>query len=257
MAIDTVIHTNQHSIDRVLKAGLPVALVFWRRDTPSSTQMDAVLDRLAADYAGKLLVAKVDAAAEKPLVARYRIQTLPTVVFTRSGQEEEQGAGVLSEAQLRAWFDYLVKGGARPAKPAGQSASTASTPPPSRQPHANGASSRTPGADRAPDDGKPVTLTDASFQQIIGGPGPVLVDFWAAWCGPCRMVAPAMEQLAQEFRGRAVIGKLNVDENPQTAQRYQIMSIPALYIFKDGRVVDQLMGAQPVHVLRQRLEQHL
>ena len=71
------------------------------------------------------------------------------------------------------------------------------------------------------------------------------------------MVAPVVEQLAKSFKGRAVVGKLNVDENPQTAQRYRIMSIPALYIFKQGHVVDQLVGAQPAAVLQQRLAQHV
>ena len=101
-------------------------------------------------------------------------------------------------------------------------------------------------------------LTESTFdEEVAGSTEPVLVDFWAEWCGPCRMVAPAVEQLAKNFKGRAVVGKLNVDENPQTAQRYRIISIPALYIFKQGRVVDQLVGAQPAAVLQQRLAQHV
>jgi thioredoxin 1 len=99
----------------------------------------------------------------------------------------------------------------------------------------------------------PQTITDANFDQTINSKVPVLVDFWAEWCGPCRMVAPSVEQLAQEFAGRAVVGKLNVDHNPATARRYNIMSIPALYIFKEGKVIDQIVGAQPLPVLRQRL----
>ena len=76
------------------------------------------------------------------------------------------------------------------------------------------------------------------------------------WCGPCRMVAPSVEQLAREFDGRAVVGKLNVDENPAVAGRYNIMSIPTLLIFKNGAVVDQIVGAQPLEALRQRLVRH-
>ena len=100
---------------------------------------------------------------------------------------------------------------------------------------------------------QPLTLTDAIFQQVVAGSRPVLVDFWAAWCGPCRMVAPHVEKLAQEFAGRAVVGKLNVDENPVTAQRFNVMSIPTLLIFKHGAVVDTIVGAQSLPVLQQRL----
>jgi len=85
----------------------------------------------------------------------------------------------------------------------------------------------------------------------------VLVDFWAPWCGPCRMVAPSVEQLAREFAGRAVVGKLNVDDNRMTAGRYNIMSIPSLLILKRGAVVDQIVGVQPMDVLRQRLARHV
>ena len=85
---------------------------------------------------------------------------------------------------------------------------------------------------------------------------PVLVDFWAEWCGPCRMIAPSLEQLAQEFAGRAVVAKLNIDQNPRTPQRFGIMSIPTLYIFKNGRVIDQIVGAQPLPALRQWLARH-
>ena len=104
-------------------------------------------------------------------------------------------------------------------------------------------------------DNKYVTLTDANFrQEVIESPEPVLVDFWAAWCGPCRVIAPAIEELANDFKGRAKIGKLDVDHNPQTAMQYGVRSIPTLLFFKDGRVADQLIGAVPKKVMADKLE---
>ncbi|MCS7039100.1 MAG: thioredoxin [Caldilineales bacterium] len=105
--------------------------------------------------------------------------------------------------------------------------------------------------------GKPITLTDANFDTVIQGDLPVLVDFWAPWCGPCRMIAPTVESLAKEFDGKLVVGKLNVDENPRTASRYGIMSIPTLMIFRRGRAVDTIVGAVPASMLRQRVLPHL
>ncbi|NPV54377.1 MAG: thioredoxin [Firmicutes bacterium] len=100
----------------------------------------------------------------------------------------------------------------------------------------------------------PIEVTDATFQsEIRAYKGVALVDFWAAWCGPCRMMAPIVSELAEDYQGKAKIAKLDVDENPETASRFGIMSIPTLLIFKDGQVVDQVIGVQPKEALKQRL----
>jgi thioredoxin 1 len=105
---------------------------------------------------------------------------------------------------------------------------------------------------------KYVTLTDANFRnEVLESAKPVLVDFWAEWCGPCRAVGPVVEELAGEYEGRAVIGKVNVDENPALASEYGIRSIPSLLVFKYGEVVDQIVGAHPKKVLAGKLDASL
>jgi thioredoxin 1 len=104
---------------------------------------------------------------------------------------------------------------------------------------------------------KPVELTDATFDQVVKTDKTVLVDFWAEWCGPCKMIGPIVEELARDYDGKAVIAKLNVDENPQIPARYGIRSIPTLLVFKNGQVVDKQVGAVPKSVLSQKLEAQL
>lgn len=101
-----------------------------------------------------------------------------------------------------------------------------------------------------------LTITDADFEQVTGQ-GYVLVDFWAPWCGPCRVVGPVVEELAQDYQGRMRVGKLNVDDNPQTAMRYRVMSIPTVILFKDGEPVETMVGAAPKQAYQARLDRHV
>lgn len=252
MPINSVIHTNSQSIDRVLRAGLPLLLVFWQRNSSPSEELDPMLNQLAEQYAGRALVAKIDAEAESDLVKRYNIRLLPSIVaVNKQGSVEGTLAGRAPDQALGEWLTYLVTGGERPAEQSGPGIPTATGKPlPVNGTHQKNADQpvNSHSATVAPQ-----TLTDANFDQVINSKTPVLVDFWAEWCGPCRMIAPSVEQLAQEFAGRAIVGKLNVDDNPNSARRYNIMSIPALYIFKEGQVIDRIIGAHPLPVLRKRL----
>ena len=103
--------------------------------------------------------------------------------------------------------------------------------------------------------GEPLAISDATFATaVLGQRGKgVLVDCWAPWCGPCRVVGPIMDQLARESQGRYLVAKLNVDENPRTAQQFRIESIPTMLLFKDGKLVDRLVGAHPKQVIASRL----
>lgn len=99
-------------------------------------------------------------------------------------------------------------------------------------------------------------FTDANFQEEASG-GLVLVDFWAPWCGPCRMVGPIIEELSGDYEGKVKVGKLNVDDNPKTAMSFRVMSIPTVVLFKDGQPVETLVGAMPKSAYRARLDKHV
>ena len=103
--------------------------------------------------------------------------------------------------------------------------------------------------------GKPMAVTDATFEEeVLKSPHPVLVDFWAAWCGPCRMIAPVVEELAGEYEGRIKVCKVDVDTEQKTAESYGIRSIPTLLIFKEGKVATQVVGAVPKPHLVEKIE---
>ena len=104
-----------------------------------------------------------------------------------------------------------------------------------------------------------IVLTDQNFEEevIKSNPVPVLVDFWAPWCGPCQMIGPMIAEIAEEFKDRIKVGKLNVDENPETAGKYEIISIPCLKIFKEGKIVDEIIGLQPKEAIIEKLEKVL
>jgi len=99
------------------------------------------------------------------------------------------------------------------------------------------------------------TFTDANFdKEVIKSTEPVLVDFWAEWCGPCKMLGPTIEELAKEYAGKVKIGKVNVDENPGISSRFGIRSIPTLYLFKNGEIVGQMVGAQPKASIKNKID---
>ena len=100
----------------------------------------------------------------------------------------------------------------------------------------------------------PAAVTDRNFKQFISAPVPVLIDFWAPWCGPCHSLAPTIEKIAQEFAGRILVGKLNTDENAATASGFQIRGIPTMILFRDGREADRLVGVQPKAEISRRIQ---
>lgn len=228
---DTPITASDQTLNRVLNAGWPVLLVVWG-GAPLDPSLDAAMRDVARSEAGRLLVARINADENPQIAARAR-GPLPALLTFKDGQEVAQAHGI-GAREFRTHTDYLLGRGPRPA---GNGARPASA---SAQPHAPAT---------------PITVTDATFaREVLESDLPVLVDLWAPWCGPCRMIAPVVEKIARDYAGRLKVAKLNVDENPHTALRYQVQGIPTLLLFKGGRVADRIVGAVPEPLLRGKVD---
>ncbi len=248
---DTPLITNDHSLDRVLQAGLPVALLVWdaRRGLPG--ELEDSLNQVARAEAGRLLVARLDAADNPRTAARYG-DTTPALVLFQDGQPFAGPVTGLTPDSLRAHVAHLLGRGSQPAASQPAASQPAASQPAASQPAVE------PAAGSAGGPSRPVTVTDATFQQeVFNSSVPVVVDFWAPWCGPCQMIGPVLERIAAEYSGRVKIAKVNVDEHQQYAGQYGVRGIPTLLIVKDGKVVDRLVGALPEPALRQRIKSFL
>jgi thioredoxin 1 len=226
---DTPLITNDQSIDRVLSAGLPVLLIFLK-DAPTAA-LDQALSQLAKEHAGQLLIVKVIVKDSPASTQRYHINQTPALVALKNGTILNSAEDV-SIDDLIQHAAYLAGKGPKPVhdRPTAQQASNSL------------------------EDKRPKITSDATFEQdVLQSSLPVLVDFWAPWCGPCRMVAPIMEKWAREYAGRFNIAKMNVDENPRTAARYGVQSIPTMLVVKNGKIVDRWAGALPENALKNRV----
>ena len=236
-SFDTPITSNDQSIERVLATGLPLAFIFL--DGREGPGIEETIKKLAREYAGKLLVVKIGKQDNPKTVQRYQIQRTPAVVTLRDGKVLSKAEGI-SQTDLERHVAYLLGKGPEPAVAA---------PAYGRAPQSRS---------RLGADGKPRPVTDATFdREVMSLQRPVLVDFWAPWCGPCRMTEPIIEKLAHELSGRLAVAKVNVDENPYVSQRFGVQSIPTMMIVKDGQIVDRWVGAYPESAIRSKVAAHM
>ncbi|GIL12092.1 MAG: hypothetical protein BroJett038_08120 [Chloroflexota bacterium] len=237
---DTPITTDAGSLKKVLAQNLPVVLYLYDSRQGNSKPVEDAFTKIAKKHAGELLVARVDVAANPDVHREYgslptpAVLTLAKSLFSRKLKSQ---AGSIRPADIRAHVDYLLDRGPQPAAP---------EPPPA--PAKAAAGGERPTAQH---------VTDSNFRQVVlNSKVPVLVDFWAPWCAPCRMIAPVIEQMAKEYAGRVKVVKLNVDENPKTAGQFEVRSIPTLILFRDGRALERQVGANP-RVIRDMIEESL
>lgn len=252
VAYDTPLRTNAQSLERILGAGVPVLLSFEMPHCEPCTALDEPFKQLARAYAGQALIVRVEDASAGGLPERFGLTRIPTLLVWKSGREAGRVEGFTEIEILRKNLDFLVGKASAPTPASGRSMPLnpqALPTPPGAGPTSHDAPGET---------GAPLVVGDASFEKdVLRSALPVLVDFWAPWCGPCRMVSPIVEELGREYAGRLRIAKVNTDENPRYASSLGIQGIPTLILFKGGREVDRVVGAAPKGTLQQFIARHV
>jgi len=231
VAIDTPITIGTAAeLETILSAALPVLLYVYAGESLRG-DVRTEIDQTAKNYAGRMLVVKAD-TSQAPEVAEYfELNKHPVLISWANG--------AVVARRPRPWGTD-VKGMVE--ELAKLIPVTAVVPAPAEE--------------KAVVESKPIKVTDATFEaEVLNSQLPVLVDFWADWCGPCKQIAPILEKLAKEFAGKIRIAKVDVDHNPQLQNAFQVMSIPTLMFVKSGKIVGQQAGALPEHILRDAINQ--
>ncbi len=229
---DTPITTDDAGLPRVLAQPLPVALLLF--DSKVAPPLDEALTDLSGKNAGKLLVVRVDVSKNIDIHTQYNSPIVPALLTLTPGESRsvKSRAERVSASDIRAHVRHLLEDTPLPEKK-----STGKKNNSERR-------SGKPSGKSAP--AKPIEVTDRSFsREVLKSDVPVLVDFWAPWCGPCRAIAPHIEQIARQYAGKVKVVKLNTDMNQRTAQQFGIRSIPTFMVFNGGKPVDRFVGADP------------
>lgn len=234
-----VIQANDEQLEKALQGDKPV-LIWFSAGQTAGIDLRKALEKAAVDFQRELAVVMVDTNACPMAKKRFDVEKHPVLVGWHNGESIKRRARPWA-SDVVGFADVLKTLAPAPANPTNPNGNVSKTEESKKELKVIN---------------KPVHVTDATFEQeVLQSELPVLVDFWAAWCGPCRMVAPILEKLAGEFAGKVKIAKVDVDANPSLSGAFQIMSIPTLMFVKQGKIVGQAAGAAPEAALRDALNQ--
>jgi thioredoxin 1 len=225
--LDTPITTDDKNLKKVLSQQQPVMLILYngKKDAP----LEDAIKKAAKKHAGNLLIVQVDISVNHATYVQYGAPPTPALVTLSPGllgRKVKSEATLIRPGDIRSHVDHLLHDTPLPEANKGED------------------SPNPPGA-------KPIIVSDKTFQEVVlKSKQPVLVDFWAAWCAPCRSIAPVVEQLAKDYQGQVKVAKLDTDANQRIAQQYDIRSIPTFIVFKNGQPVARFSGASPQHLKR-------
>ena len=220
--------TDSNFKDTALTAGNISLVDFWAEWCGPCKMLTPVIEQLATEFDGKVKVGKLNVDNNPQTAAQYGVRSIPTILILKDGEIVDKQVGVTSKANLAAKLEAVLA--------TVTSATTEAAP------------------EEAPPSG-PFEFTDANFSaSALAGDNVSVIDFWAEWCGPCKALTPIIEELSTDFNGKATIGKLNVDNNPETAMKYGVRSIPTIIILKNGEIVDKHVGLASKAALTSKIE---
>ena len=210
--------TDANFKETAIDGGKVSVVDFWAPWCGPCRMIAPIIEELSSEYNGKVTIGKLNVDENPEVASKYGVRSIPTILVLKGGEILDKQVGVTSKKVLAGKIDAAL---------------------------AQGEDKKT----------GVFEFTDANFKETAIDGGKVsVVDFWAPWCGPCRMIAPIIEELSGEYDGKATIGKLNVDDNPEVAMKYGVRSIPTILVLKNGEIVDKQVGLTSKKILADKID---